>query len=182
MYDITIRGPAALGVLLGIALGLHGLCLPALAKHRIAAGADIRADKTTVREIHNMFHRAEVALEAEDLDALMAVYSDSYDNLGLTKDDMEKAWGEVFARYRRFSSNHSMSRVDVTPGKTPTAEVTCSGSLWATFEETGKRVSIDSWLWEVHVLVREDGEWRIGGPGKNAIMTPSFGAAVHPLF
>ena len=182
MYDITIRGPVALGVLLGIALGLHGLGEPALAKHRIAAGADIRADKTTVREIHNMFHRAEEALEAEDLDALMAVYSDSYLRFGLTKDDMEKVWGEQFARYRRFSSNHSMSSIVVTSGKTPTAEVTCSGSLWATFEETGKRVSIDSWLWETHILVREDGEWRIRGPGKNAVMALSFGAAVHPFF
>ncbi len=178
----VIRGLAALGVLLGIALGLHGLSLPALAKHRIAAGADIQADQTTVREIRKTFHRAEEALEAEDLDALMAVYSDSYNNLGLTKDDMEKVWSAMFARYRRFSSNHSMSRMDVTSGKTPTAEVTCSGSLYATSEETGKRASIDSWLWETHVLVREDGEWRIRGPGKNAIMALSFGAAVHPLF
>ncbi len=177
-----IRGLTALGVLLGIALGLHGLSLPALAKHRIAAEADIQADQTTVREIQKTFHRAEEALEAADLDALMAVYSDSYENLGLTKDDMEKMWGDLFARYRRFLSNHSMARVDVTPGEPPVAEVTCSGSLWATSKGTGKRTSVDSWLWETHILVREDGEWRIRGPGKNAVMTQGFGATVHPLF
>ena len=177
-----IRGLAALGVLIGIALWLPGLCLPALAKHGIATGADIKADDSTVREIHSTFHRAEEAMGAGDLDALMAVYSEDYGNFGLTKGDMEKMWSALFAQYRRFSSNHSMSRIDVTSGENPTAEVTCSGSLWATSKETGRRVSIDSWLWEVHILVREDDAWRIRGPGKNAIMTLQFGAALHPLF
>ncbi len=173
---------ATLVLLMGMALWLYGPSVPALAKHRIAMGADIQVDESTVREIQSTFHRAEHALEAEDLDALMAIYSDSYDNLGLTKDDMEKMWGEVFARYRRFKSNHSMSSIAVTPGKNPTAEVACSGSLWATSQETGKRVSLDSWLGDVHILVHENGEWRIRGPGKNALMTIGFGAAIHPLF
>jgi ketosteroid isomerase-like protein len=167
---------------MGMAAWLYGPCLPALAKHRIAKGAEVEAPSSTVREIHENFHKAEHALETGDLDALMAVYSDNYENLGLTKDDMEKMWGDLFARYRRFLSNHSMARVDVTPGEPPVAEVTCSGSLWATSKETGKRTSVDSWLWETHILVREDGEWRIRGPGKNAVMTQGFGATVHPLF
>jgi len=177
-----IRGLAALGVLIGITLWLHGLCLPALAKHGIATGADIKADDSTVREIHSTFHRAEEAMGAGDLDALMALYSEDYGNFGLTKDDMEKVWRNLFAEYRRFLSSHSMSGIEVTPGENPTAEVTCSGSLWATSKETGRRVSIDSWLWEVHVLVREEGTWRIRGPGKNAIRTLQFGATLHPLF
>ncbi len=173
---------AALGVLAGVALWLHGLCLPVLAKHRIAMGADIGADKTTVREIQSMFHRADNAMLEGDVDALMAVYSDSYSNLGLTKDDMKEMWGDMFRRYRRFVSSHSFSRIDVTPGKHPRAEVTCSGSLWATSKETGKRVSIDSWLGEVHVLVRENGEWRIRGPDTGVLMDTGFGAAIHSLF
>ncbi len=112
----------------------------------------------------------------------MAVYSENYGNFGLTKDDMEKVWSNLFAEYRRFSSNHSMSGIEVTSGENPTAEVTCSGSLWATSKETGRRVSIDSWLWEVHILVREEGTWRIRGPGKNAIRMLQFGATLHPLF
>jgi len=121
-------------------------------------------------------------METGDLDALMAVYSDHYSHLGLRKDDMETMWGDLFARYRRFSSNHSFARIDVTPGEPPVAEVTCSGSLWATSKETGKRTSVDSWLWEAHILVYENGQWKIRGPGNNALITLEFGAAVHPLF
>ena len=173
---------AALGVLAGVALWLHGLCLPVLAKHRIAMGADIGVDKQTVREIQQSFHRVDHAMLDGDLKGLMVFYSDSYSYLGLTKDDMKKMWGEMFRRYRRFITNHSFSQIELTPGKTPTAKVTCSGTLWATSRETGKRVSVDSWLGEQHILVRENGKWKIRGPGKDTLMKEGFGVAVHAFF
>ncbi len=175
-------GLTAFGILLGIALCLHGLCLPALAKHRIAMGADIGVDKQTVREIQESFHRIDHAMLDGDLDALMVFYSDSYSHLGLTKDDMKQMWGQMFRRYRRFITNHSFSKIELIPGKTPTAKVSCSGSLWATSRETGKRVSVDSWLGEQHILVRENGKWKIRGPGKDALIKQGFGVAIHAFF
>lgn len=43
------------------------------------------------------------------------------------------------------------------------AEVACAGNLWAKSALTGERVTIDSWYGEVHVLVNEDGVWRLRG-------------------
>lgn len=181
MHKITRL--VALGAFIGIALWLQGFCLPALAKHRIARGADIEMEDKTVRETHETFHRAEHALQAGDLDALMAEYSQGYRWGSLTKDDMREIWSQVFARYRRISTQHSFSRIAVAPGKTRVAELTCSGTLWATVRETGARVNVDSWLGEVHYLVYEDGVWRFRGRGnKNPSRPLEFGATLHPLF
>lgn len=177
------NGPAALGALIGVALWLHGFCLPALAKHGIAMGADVQADTHNVREIQKAFERVEEALEAANLEALMAFYSEGYSNFGLTKADVKKMWADLFARYRRFTSNHSFAKIVVSeaknPGENPRAHITCSGSLWGTNRESGQRESIDSWLWEVHHLVFEDGMWRLRGPGKTHM---HFGVSLHPLF
>lgn len=175
----TTSGWVALGILIGITLWLHGFCLPALAKHGIAMGADIQADQDTVREIQKAFHGVEAALEAGDLEALMAFYSESYSNFGLTKADIKKIWADLFAKYRRFSTNHSFAKIVVSDGKNPRAHITCSGSLWGTSRETGQRESLDNWLWEVHHLVYEDRAWRLRGPGKTHM---HFGVALHPLF
>lgn len=172
-------GRVALGTLIGIALWLHGFCLPALAKHGLAMGADVQTDQGTLREIQKAFHRVEEALEAGDLEALMAFYSESYGNLGLTKTDMKKLWADLFAEYRRFSTNHSFAKIVVSDGKNPRAHIICSGSLWATSRGTGQRESLDSWLGEVHHLAYEDGMWRLRGPGKAHL---HLGVALHPLF
>jgi ketosteroid isomerase-like protein len=181
MYRITRL--VALGALVGIVLWLHGLCLPALAKHRIARGADVQIDDKTVQEIHEAFHRVEHALEEGDIDALMDEYSEDYGWGSLKKEDMRKIWSQVFRRYRRISSQHSFSRSEMAPtlGKTRVAKLTCSGSLWATNKETGKRVTVDSWLGEVHYLIYENGKWKFRGRTKNSAKL-EFGDALHPLF
>ena len=69
MHKITRL--VALGILAGMVLWLHGLTLPALAKHRIAQGADVKMEDKTVKEINESFHRIEHALEEGDIDALM---------------------------------------------------------------------------------------------------------------
>ena len=173
----------ALGALVGIALWLHGLSMPVLAKHRIARGADVKMEDKTVREINESFHRIEHALEEGDIDALMDEYSEDYGWGSLAKEDMRAIWNQVFRRYRRLSSQHSFSRTEMAPslGKARVAKLTCSGSLWATHKETGKRVTLDSWLGEVHYLIYEKGKWKFRGRSR----TPStlrFGDALHPLF
>lgn len=182
MHKITRL--VALGMLAVMVLWLHGLTLPALAKHNIARGADVQLDDSTFREIHETFHRAEHALAHGDTDALMAEYSEDFGWGNLKKDDMRKIWTQVFRRYRRVSSQHVFYKSEMAPtgGKTRVVKLTCSGALWATNKQTGKRGTVDSWLGEVHYLVYEDGVWRFRGRGKSPSRPLEFGAALHPLF
>jgi SnoaL-like domain len=171
----------ALGFAIGIALWMHGLSLPALAKTKISQGAEVKADDKTVREIVAAFHRAEDFLQARNLESLMALYSKDYNYHGLKKEDLKKIWHDLFANYHRLSSAHMFSRIVVAAGKTPTAEVTCTGVLWAT-SDTGQRVNIDSWFEEEHHLTYEDGAWRIRGHAGEAPKGLQFGVAPHPFF
>ena len=172
----------AVGILFGIVMWLQSPCLPAYAKLRIGLGPDIQADSKTVREIQQAFNQAEEAISAEDLDALMALYSKRYQHGSLTNEDIRKAWGSLFSKYRRISTAHSFSKIVVSPGTTPSAEVACTGTIWASSIETAERVNLDSWLGEVHVLIYEDGMWRILGPGKKAQAGLGFHGGPHPLF
>ncbi len=172
----------AVGILFGIAMWLQGPCLPAYAKLRIGMGAASQTDAKTVREIQQAFNQAEEAIGAGDLDVLMALYSEHYHHGSFTKEDVRKAWGSLFSEYRRISTAHSFSKIVVTPGTTPSAEVVCTGSIWATSSDTGQRVNLDSWLGEVHFLIYEDRTWRIRGPAKKAQDAMGFRAGPHPLF
>jgi hypothetical protein len=164
-------------------LWLHGFTLPALAKHRVERGAEVKIENKVVLEIHESFHRVEHALEEGDIDALMANYAEDYGWGSLKKDDMRKIWTQVFRRYRRISSQHSFARSEMAPtlGKIQVVKLTCSGSLWATNKETGKRVTVDSWLGEVHYLIYENGKWKFRGRTKNSSAL-RFGDSLHPLF
>ncbi len=172
----------ALGIFIGAVIWLQGSCPSAWAKLRIGAEADIRADAKAVRALESAFIRAEEAIRAEDIDTLMALYSERYRYAGLPKDDIRKTWSDLFAQYDRISTSHSFSRIVVKPGRKPTAEITCTGTMWATSHETGERVNLDSWLGEVHNLVYEDGAWRIRGNADKGERRLQFGVAPHPLF
>jgi hypothetical protein len=51
---------------------------PALGKIKITQGAEIHGDQKEVQEIMATFKKAEDALEAKNLDTLMALYSKDY--------------------------------------------------------------------------------------------------------
>ncbi len=172
---------AAWGVLLGLAVGLQGVGSSALALTDLTLDAEIKADEKTVREILATFKLAEEALQARNLDRLMALYSKDYAYHGLTKPDLQKIWKDLFAQHHRLASLHRLSRIAATPGKAPSAEVTCTGALWAT-DQTERRVNIDSWFEEVHYLVYESAAWRIRGHAGESPKGMRFGVAPHPLF
>lgn len=177
----------ALGIF-GIAMGSTfwllavSLTSPGFAKTKISSDAEIHADNKKVQEIMATFKKAEDALEARNLEALMATYSKDYAYHGLTKDDVRKIWKDLLAQNHRIVSEHRFSRIAVVDGTNPRAEVTCTGSFWTTSDETGKRVNIDSWFEEVHYLVYEDGAWRIRGHAGEGLKEPLFGNTPHPLF
>ncbi|OGW67048.1 MAG: hypothetical protein A3H49_10605 [Nitrospirae bacterium RIFCSPLOWO2_02_FULL_62_14] len=170
---------------LGLLWGLHGCSVPPL-MHRggimVDSWAEVKIDNASVAGILAAFNRAESALQAGKLDELMDLYSNGYSYHGLTKQELRKIWEELLQQHREFRSNHILSRFVAVPGEPQSAEVTCSGSLWAISKETGEQVNIDSWYGEVHHMVNENGMWRVRGHRGKAPKTQVFGAAPHPFF
>jgi hypothetical protein len=171
---------------MGLLAGLAGCAVPSLpgpGKVYVDHGADIRGDERRVQEILAAFNQAEEALQTRNLDELMRLYSRDYAYHGLSKDDLRKIWWDLLAHYSRISSTHIVSGIKVMEsGGTLTAEVTCTGSLRTTSDMTGERVNIDSWFYEVHRLIYEDGAWRIRGHVGEAPKALQFVASPHPLF
>jgi len=190
------RGKVAVFVMLiGVALSLYWPPPSALAKAEILSGTVLEpdhkpviegpavAEHAVVKGILTAFKRAEEALQARDIDALMAIYSKGYNYHGLRKSDMRKIWGELFTHYRQISTTHLFTTIrTVESGSDLTAEIARTGALWATVGATGQRVTIDSWYGEVHHLVNEDGMWRLRGSVGEAPTVLPFGTAPHPLF
>jgi hypothetical protein len=165
-----------------MALLIPGSGPPALAKLRLARGADIQVDAKTMREIQTVFNQAEESIRTGNLEALMELYSKDYRFGGLTKDDRRQSWKDFFTLYHRISTSHSFSRISVKPGKDLTAEVMCTGSIWATSNGTTERINLASWLGDLHYLIHEEGEWRIHGKGKIVAKTAQYGGGPPPLF
>lgn len=171
--------------ILGVLWSLHG-CAVAPLMHRggimVDNWAEVKADDKTVAGILAAFNRAEAALQAGNVNELMALYSEQYSYHGLTKHELRKIWEDLLAHHREFRSNHILSRIVAVPGDPPSAELTCTGSLWAISEETGQQVNIDSWYGETHYMINEEGAWRVRGHRGEAPKTQMFGAAPHPFF
>ena len=162
--------PVVVWIILAVALHLQGCHLgpmpsvPDVSGTYISHSAVIQADKNTVNEILSTFKQAEEAVQRRDLDALMALYADNYKHHGFTKDTLRTEWKQLFQDYRDFSTTHVLTRIAVESDKTPqSAQVTCTGSLWAISNETNERANIDSWFGEVHYLTYVDGVWRMRG-------------------
>lgn len=153
------------------------------AKVQVMGGADITAEEKIVTEIVAAFDRAEAATQARDLDTLVGFYSKRYNYHRLRKSDARRLWEEIFDYHHKLHSTHLFTKIKaVTADGELRAEVTCTGALWGEADETGKKVTIDSWFEEIHYLVKEDGGWRIIGNAGLAPEMPRFGHAPHPLF
>jgi len=176
-------------VLIGGTIGLAGCqfglspAMPDLARTQLAHGAVVQADERTLAEILDTFSRADAALRKQDLDTLMTIYSQSYKYHGYDKDRLRLLWKDLFLLHTQFSATHVFSKIVVNANATPpTAEITCSGSLWAVSKLTGRRVNIDSWFGDVHYLVYEDGAWRIRGHAWEAPDPGRYFLSAHPFF
>jgi hypothetical protein len=166
----------------GIFCSILGVDTPASSALRIDTGAVIQADAETVERIEEVFTRAEDAIAEKNLDALMAMYSEHYRDQDRTKAEMWNIWQRFFDQYDRIDTLHAFSRIIVTPGNPPTADITCTGALWATVHGTEQRVNLSLWAGDIHHLRYEGGAWRIVGQGRNGPNWPEFGTAPPPLF
>jgi hypothetical protein len=183
------RNKCAVGTIIGVVLGVTGCHFgppPPMADVGatiIGASADIQADQRTVDELMLTFHKADEALRRQDLDVLMSIYSKNYNYHGFDKAELRNVWQDFFKQYRDFSSTHVFSSITAaTTNKPPTAEITCTGSLWAISKLTGRRVNIDSWYGDIHHLVYEDGAWRIQGHAWEAPRDTRYVLSPHPFF
>lgn len=159
---------------------------PASAAADILLNAEIQADPETVESILATFDRAEEALRSKNLPKIMSIYSKSYRNLGLRKEETARIWADLFARYDRVFSRHTFSKIVVDREK-KTADVTCVGSLHfrPSAVKPGARpepVRIDYWIGAVHHLIWEEGAWKIFGHTPGETENNPHGSAIHLLF
>jgi hypothetical protein len=149
----------------------------------LQAGAVVEVDQATVNQILEVFHKADAAIAAENLDGIMALHATDYNYHGLKQADIRKIWGDLFKEYRDLGGAHFFSKiVKVGAGSKAIIEVTCTGNLSGISKTSGLRVPIDSWYEEVHFLTLEGGVWRISGNAGETPRVLPFGTAPHPLF
>ena len=157
---------------------------PVAAAVDFAPGVGADADQPVIKELVAAFNEAEAAVKKADLDALMKFYATTYNYHGLKISDVRRVWEEVFLHYGDISSSHVFTELKlIQADSTGKAYVTCTGWLYGTEKQTGKPITIDSWVQEVHYLVKEEGKWRfLGNAGGMADHVPVGSAPHHPLF
>lgn len=167
---------------------LVGLGIPASMPHsafgktQLVGGAIQEVEPQVLKELLSIFEQAEQAMQARDIEGVMALYSDNYLYHNLTKAEIRKIWNQLFKNYKELESFHSFSVIRAV-GAESNVEVTCTGVLWGTSKDTTLRTPVDSWYEEVHYLKKENGRWRIvGNLGGESQPVMPFGVAPHPLF
>ena len=145
-----------------------------------AGGVEI--DDNEAQNITNFFHHAERAIQSENIDALMALYSDEYTNQrDGDKQFAAELWKKVFARFDNISSRHSMKLIDYDQAA-GRAVTQCSGLLFGMPEGASNPVLIDRWDDQRHILIKE-GDWKLlGNSGDSAPPTTDTDDSLHPLF
>jgi len=158
--------------------------LSAAATIEFAPGVGADADRPIIQEVVAAFQEADKAVNSGDIDALMKFYAVTYNYHGLKKSDVRRVWQEVFEHYRDISSSHVFTELELTRANgVRKVSVTCTGWLRGTEAATGKPVTIDSWVREVHYLVKEERGWRfLGNKGGTVPSAPPAAAPHHPLF
>jgi ketosteroid isomerase-like protein len=149
-----------------------------------APGVGADADLPVIKELVAAFNEADAAVKKADLEALMKFYGTTYNYHGLKRSDVRRVWEEVFRHYEKISSSHFFTELElVRADGVRKAYVTCTGWLNGTERQSGKPVTIDSWVREVHYLVKEEGTWRfVGNAGGAPSSAPPASAPHHPLF
>jgi hypothetical protein len=157
---------------------------PVAAAVEFAPGVGADADQPVIKELVAAFNEAEAAVKKVDLDALMKFYATTYNYHGLKRSDVRRVWEEVFLHYGDISSSHVFTELKLVQADgVRKAYLTCTGGLYGTEKQTGKPLTIDSWVRGVHYLIKEEGAWRfLGNAGGASRSTPPASAPHHPLF
>lgn len=158
--------------------------VPSSAAVEMVSGVVGDADRAVAQELVAAFDGAETAVQHGDLDSLMLFYEKGYNYHGLKRSDVQRVWTEVFSHYGEINSTHLFTELKVVrAGSVTKVFVTCTGGLYGTDKESGKSVTIDSWVGEVHHLVKDGTSWKfLGNVGGALPDLPATSAPHHPLF
>ena len=116
----------------------------------------------TYNEVTMFFQAAQKAINAKDMDALMAKYSDNYRDGDLDKASVEQAWRGIFARVDDMTTLNNMKLVNISADRNMVV-LQSSGLLVGVPGDAKWPVTIDSWNKQDHLLVKEAGEWKLIG-------------------
>lgn len=144
--------------------------------------ATVEIDESEAQEVNDFFHHAEHAIQTENIDSLMALYSDKYTNSeNGDKSFAEDIWNKIFTRFDNVASRHSMRLIEYDEAESQ-AVTECSGLLFGTPEGGTGLVVIDRWDNEHHILIKEE-HWKLlGTTGETALRYGEQDALLHPLF
>ena len=147
-----------------------------------APAEGVEIDQGEAQDIENFFHQAERAIQSENIDTLMALYSDEYTNQrDGDKQFATELWKKVFARFDNISSRHSMKLIDYDQAS-GRAVTECSGLVFGTPEGESNPVLIDRWDDQMHILIKE-GNWKLlGNAGETEPDFSETDEELHPLF
>jgi hypothetical protein len=96
----------------------------------ISQGSVVEVDQATVSQILDVFHKADAAIAAENLEGVLALYATQYNYHGLRQADIRKIWSELFREYRGITNTHFFSQiVKMGSGSNAIIEITCTGRL-----------------------------------------------------
>lgn len=132
------------------------------------------------KAVMDFYYEAERAIEKEDLKGLMALYSDNYQNGQHTKKSAEEIWKRIFDTFDNMAVRHNM---EVLPGENDNMVIIrCSGLLVGTPAGEKFNITIDNWNLEEHVLISEEGRWKLVGNTGQDRKRLWFDQPMHPLF
>lgn len=143
-----------------------------------------KMDPEVLKSIEQFFHKAELAIETENLEDLMNLYSDSYKNESHTKKSARRIWKRIFITFDNMASIHNM-RVETYSPDSNVIIIRCSGLLMGKPKGGAELITIDSWTNEDHILGRdkEGDAWKlIGTTGGKERKRFWFDKPMHPLF
>ena len=131
-------------------------------------------------EVTMFFRTAENAIETKNLWVLMAQYSDNYRDGDLDKKSVEQAWRRIFSKVDAMATLHNMKLVNISADKNMVV-LQCSGLLVGVPDPEKGPITIDNWNKQDHVLVKEDGEWKLIGTYGVEQKRLWFDKPMHPL-
>jgi len=137
-------------------------------------------------ELMAFFHTAEKAIETKDMPALMALYSGHYNNNGNDKKAVEKIWKRIFSTFDTMATQHVMELVNMSGVRKSESKNTvvfrCTGLLMGVHDPGKGAVTIDNWMNQDHVLVKQAGKWQLVGTYGQERKRLWFDKPLHPLF
>jgi ketosteroid isomerase-like protein len=169
----------------GVAIGAENTFSDKYDMH-IDPAAKQQLGEKRFQEVMTFFHTAERAIETKNLEALMALYSDNYINGGRDKKAVRKIWKRIFSTFESMATQHLMELVKMAGVKKSENKNTvifrCTGLLMGVHDPDKGPVTIDNWTNQDHVLVKENGKWKLVGTYGRDRTRMWFDKPIHPLF